>query len=258
LSSAEKAGGLESTPVQPGPQFMPSACRYCLIPLILALTGLSGAAHITDKLVVGIYAEAAAEGPPIRLLSSGMPLEVLRREGAFAEVRLADGVQGWVESRYVTDEKPAKAVLLETQTRLRALDTKLQALEARDLHADDGLARPAVPNLAPSAREAQLRQALVTAEARIVELERQLQGQPKAAAAQKQLETLQRQTQVALEVLADARGMALVKTGASTAQGFISRYELWIVAVAAAVLGMGLGVALIDYRIRRRCSGFQT
>ena len=225
---------------------------------LFAFTGLSGAAHITDKLVVGIYAEAGAGAPPIRLLSSGMPLDVLRHAAGFAEVRLADGTRGWVESRYVTDEKPAKAVLLETQTRLRVLDAKLQALEARGLVADDASARPVVPNLAPSAREAQLRQALATAEARIAELERQSQGQPGAAAAEKQLATLQRQTQVALQVLADARGMALVKNGAVAEQGLISRYQIWIVAVAAAVLGMGLGVALIDYRMRRRYSGLKT
>jgi len=237
---------------------MSSACRHVLILLMFALTGPLGAAHITDKLVVGIYAEAGVDAPPVRLLSSGMPLEVLRREGEFVEVRLADGVQGWVESRYVTDEKPAKAVLLETQTRLRALSDRLKALEASGVGASAAVARPVVPNLAPSAREAQLRQALVVAEDRILELERQFQDGPLgAASAQERLETLQRQAQVALQVLADARGMTLVKAGRATEQGLISRYRTWIIGVAAAVLGMGLGVALMDYRIRKRYSGFR-
>ena len=78
-----------------------------------------------------------------------------------------------------------------------------------------------------------------------------------AASAQERLETLQRQAQVALQVLADARGMTLVKAGRATEQGLISRYRTWIIGVAAAVLGMGLGVALMDYRIRKRYSGFR-
>ena len=236
---------------------MSLACRYFLILLMLALTVPSGAAHITDKLVVGMYAEAGVETPPIRLLSSGTSLEVLQRQGEFVDVRLADGVQGWVEARYVTEEKPAKAMLLETQTRLRALDARLQALKASGAIVDGAEVRPVAPNLAPSAREAQLRQALSIAETRILELEQQLRDQPRAAAAQEQLESLRRQTQVALQVLADARGMELVKAGPATEQGLISRHQTWIIGVAAMVLGFGIGVALIDYRIRKRYSGFR-
>ena len=237
---------------------MSTTCRYFLILLMLALAGPSGAAHITDKLVVGIYAEATSAAPPIRLLSSGVPLEVLRRQGEFTEVRLADGVQGWVEARYVTDEKPAKAVLLETQTRLRALDAELRELKAGGVTAGGTAARPlAVANLAPSAREAQLRQALGAAEARVAALEQQLQDQPRAAAAQERLEALQRQTQVALQVLAEARGMELVTAGPAAEEGLVGRYQVWIVAAAAAVLGFGIGVAFIDYRIRKRYSGFR-
>ena len=232
---------------------MSTACRYFLILLMLALAGPSGAAHITDKLVVGIYAEATSAAPPIRLLSSGVPLEVLRRQGEFTEVRLADGVQGWVEARYVTDEKPAKAVLLETQTRLRALDAELRERKAGGTAAQT----LSVPNLAPSAREAQLRQALGAAEARVAALEQQLQDQPRAAAAQERLEALQRQTQVALQVLAEARGMELVTAGPAAEEGLVGRYQVWIVAAAAAVLGFGIGVAFIDYRIRKRYSGFR-
>jgi SH3 domain protein len=234
---------------------MRSACRYVFVLLVLALVGPSGAAHITDKLVIGLYAQAGTEAAPIRLLSTGMSLEVLEREGEFVEVRLADGVKGWVEARYVTEEKPAKAILLETQTRLRALDARLRALKERGVSGDGTAAGSAVPNLAPSARETQLRQALGTAEARIVALEQELQEQPIEAAAQQQLKALQAQTQVALQVLADARGMQLVKAGPAVGQGLLSRYRIWIVGVAAMVLGFGIGVALVDYRIRKRYSG---
>ena len=39
-----------------------------LLPILLVLAGAAAAAHITDKLVVGIYAEPLAEGQPLQLL----------------------------------------------------------------------------------------------------------------------------------------------------------------------------------------------
>ena len=41
-----------------------------------------------------------------------------------------------MEAEYVTDEKPAKAMLLETQARLRQMGMQLAAL--REKQADDG------------------------------------------------------------------------------------------------------------------------
>lgn len=99
---------------------MPFAKRFLCIVLLLC-SGLSVAAHITDKLVVGLYPSPKAEGVPLNLLSSGTPLEVLKRQDGFAEVRLADDSKGWIEATYITEEKPAKAMLLETQARLRQM-----------------------------------------------------------------------------------------------------------------------------------------
>jgi SH3 domain protein len=224
--------------------------------LLTLLSAAAGAAHITDKLVVGIYADPGVDGSPLKLLSSGTPLEVLQRKDEFVEIRLADDVRGWVEARYVTDEKPAKAMLLETQTRLRALNSELEAL--RSSVSAEGVASPAsAANPAPSVREAQLRQALGVAESRILELEQQLQEQPLAAAAQQKLIELQGQVNVALKVLADAQGMVLSQIETDGEQGFLDRYLVWIIGLGAAVLGFGMGVALIDYRIRKRYGGFR-
>lgn len=228
--------------------------------ILLALTALMyaslpGAAHITDKLVVGLYAEPEARGTPLHLLSSGTPVEVLRREGKFAEVRMADDRTGWVEAEYVTDEKPAKAMLLETQARLRQMGMQLAAL--REKQADDGEPAAAPSVVPPSAREAQLRQSLSEAESRIAELEQRVAEQPVAAAAQRQLLELRDQVRQALQLLADAQGVALSEDETDEELGFLDRYLVWIIGLGAAVLGFGMGVALIDYRIRKRYGGFR-
>ena len=109
---------------------MPVA-KYFLYIVLLLCSGLTAAAHITDKLVVGLYPSPKAEGVPSNLLSSGTPLEVLKRQDGFAEVRLADDSTGWIEATYITEEKPAKAMLLETQARLRQMGLELAALREK-------------------------------------------------------------------------------------------------------------------------------
>ena len=109
----------------------------------LALATAARAAHITDKMAVGLY-DAPDDEPPRRVLTSGTPLEILDRGGRLCKVRLGDGDGGWLECRYITDEKPARAMLVEVQARAgrlwdqveelkRQLDAKQQRLQDLDL-----------------------------------------------------------------------------------------------------------------------------
>jgi SH3 domain protein len=104
--------------------------------LLIATTGLQ-AAHITDKLLVGFYEKPDESTQPERVLSSGTPLEVLKREGPFTQVRLSDRSVGWIKTDYVTNDKPAKAIVLELQAKtgdlqqqLKKKDQELKALRA--------------------------------------------------------------------------------------------------------------------------------
>jgi hypothetical protein len=230
-----------------------------LLGLLLSLAAaLAGAAHITDKLVVGLYPEPAAEGTPIQLLSSGTPLEVISRRAGFAEVRLADDTRGWVEAVYVTEEKPAKAVLLETQARLRQMGMELAAL--RERQADGGRAvagagAAGVASPSPTAVEVDLRGALAEAEARIAGLEKRLVAHTADSGAAERVAELEAAVQGALRLLAESQGMAL--DTASAEEGLVGRYLVWLVALLALALGFAAGVAFIDYRIRKRYGGFR-
>jgi hypothetical protein len=98
---------------------------------VLALTGLASlataaeGAYITDKLLAGLYAAPTRSEEPLKLLPSGTPLEILGHRGGFSRVRLTDHQTGWVESTYVTMEKPARVMLLEAQATAGELRTQL-------------------------------------------------------------------------------------------------------------------------------------
>ena len=96
----------------------------------LLLGGTAAATHVTDKLAVGLY-DAPGAAQPQRLLTSGTPVERLGRQGGDCRVRLGDGSQGWLECRYLTDEKPARAMLLEAQATAAGLRRELARARQR-------------------------------------------------------------------------------------------------------------------------------
>ncbi|MCB1722924.1 MAG: SH3 domain-containing protein [Chromatiaceae bacterium] len=226
-----------------------------LLATALLLAGAASAAHITDKLVVGVYPKPNAEGNPLRLIASGTPLDVLGGDGDFAEVRLADDTRGWVERRYVTEEKPANAMLLETQAKLRQMGLELAALRASRAESDG--AAPAPSDLPPSAREAQLQQTLDEAEQHIAELQGKLQQQAMDADLQQRLEMLQHSARTAVEQLAAAQGLTLQQAVPQPDQAFFDRYQSWIIGGGALLLGFAGGIAFVDFRIRKRYGGFR-
>lgn len=104
--------------------------KFLLIGLMLC-PSLLYSAHITDKLLAGMYATANAAEQPIQLLPSGTPLELIGEQKGFVKVQLVDGKTGWVEKRFLSEDKPANVRLLALQSKYRQLQEKLDQAEAQ-------------------------------------------------------------------------------------------------------------------------------
>ncbi len=106
--------------------------RVAVVTLLVAvLTAVpTMAAHITDRLAVGLYA-GAKDDEPERILTSGTPLEVLERGQRLCRVRMGNGFEGWLECQYLSDEKPARAMLVEAQARNGLLYKELEELKVQ-------------------------------------------------------------------------------------------------------------------------------
>jgi len=99
--------------------------------LLLLLPTLVEAAHITDKLLAGMYAKPSTVEQPVQLLPSGTPVELMGEQDGFVKVQLVDGKTGWVEKRFLSEEKPAKVRLLSLQSKYRQLQEKLDRAEEK-------------------------------------------------------------------------------------------------------------------------------
>jgi SH3 domain protein len=244
--------------------------------LLLAVSSIQ-AAYITDKLVAGLYKEAKVSDKPIKALNSGTPLEVVSRENGFVKVRTSDGVIGWVESTYLTDEKPARSILLDTQAKLSILQKKM-----------DKLSKPGDSDKLKAVEEiSSLQEKLAQSQGKVSQLEIQLKAarlsgdkldeskellereKQQLVADMQQENTLLKQQ---IKQVADILGMPAnipVSTeshtqmnGSETGQGaaalpaelgrVLSGTGLWISALVILILGFVGGYYFMHYRVRQR------
>jgi SH3 domain protein len=139
--------------------------------LIGLLISTAQAARITDKLLAGLYDEPDSTTAPIRVVPSDTPLERLDKQGDFTKVRLGDGTEGWVESRFITDEKPARIMLLELQVKNSELQQKLR--DANKELSALGQTTTETGNTQPDPEMAELKRQLADAKAEIDLLKRE-------------------------------------------------------------------------------------
>jgi SH3 domain protein len=64
-------------------------------------------AYVSDQLVLNVYAEQNQQGQRLATLHSGARVETLTTSADYTQVRLPDGITGWVKSSYLTTDEPA-------------------------------------------------------------------------------------------------------------------------------------------------------
>ena len=102
--------------------------------VLMAASGRAATAYVTDELVLNVYSEQNQQGQRLATLHSGANIETLATSGDYTEVRLGDGVTGWVKSTFLTTNVPATVrvkQLEEELDRSRATTPALAEAAAR-------------------------------------------------------------------------------------------------------------------------------
>ena len=133
---------------------------------MLPLTALAETAYVTDNLRLGLHQSADTSDRAFRMLDSGQALEVLYRDGNYANVQLPDGMQGFVKAAYLVSDKPARLIVAETIAERDALRDELNATK-------EALAEPAAAIAALESRRDELSASLAGAQAQVADLQQQ-------------------------------------------------------------------------------------
>ncbi len=239
--------------------------------------------YVTDRILLGVHAAADRDSELLQSVPSGTSLKVLAQENGFKQVMLPDGTRGWVDAAFLVSEQPAPAqydILLakhgKLEKELAALREKLKKTEKELQVRRDQVsnAKTSLQELkkklaqrqpvAAAADEQKLRQAeaeIETLKARIQSLEAAAKAPPAevpeqqadSAALQEELAQLRARIEFALRSL---QGEELPDAAAlSTPPGLPGWY--WGLLLLTLIGGIVGGIAIMDYRHRKRHGGFR-
>jgi len=205
---------------------------------LLLITQISVGAYITDKLLAGYYASPDLATEPLRALPAGTPMEVLEEKGKFSRIRLGDNSEGWVESRFISQEKPAKTMLLELQAKY--------ALLKRQAGSDDG-GLPVDPGAAPRTRtETKPKEKPTQAKQRDSQPPRHRSGQGEAA--DREVQQLRRENTLLRDRIQQ------IQDNASNQAATEKQQPPWFLPLImlGLLLSFVAGIAFKNYRIAKR------
>ena len=250
--------------------------RPALLALIL-LTPLgvrAETAYVSDGVSLGVHQEAALSSTIITLLPTGTALEILERKNGMVKVRLGNGTEGWVDSRYLSDNvSPAQtanaleAELTQTASELakaRELAAELEyqlnrekerakIMEADLLKAREQLENKSSNNASEVAASADAQRKLN----KVNEENRRLE---------KRVDELEEELEVAVDEAEENAALAVRRNSASRNDASlwarytaITQWELWEIMLLffGLLLAFALGGYVVDWEVRRRHGGFR-
>ena len=106
--------------------------RFFLLFALLFVTTASIAQqlYVTDKISIAVYPEADNKSTPIKKLPSGTLVKAidgkkLSDDARFVQIETKDGITGWIEAIYLTNEKPTQIEYLQLAAKFSAAEAKI-------------------------------------------------------------------------------------------------------------------------------------
>ena len=100
----------------------------CFCTIVLSVSAYAETQYVSDQMHLTFRSGPGGDRKIIKLLVSGQPLEVLQKEGEWAQVRRPNGKEGWVLHRYLTTAEPCDMVFERLSSKHATLTERADAL----------------------------------------------------------------------------------------------------------------------------------
>lgn len=110
--------------------------RILLLSLLLAAAAVNAepVRYITDQLEITLRSGQSTRHQILRMVTSGTPVEVMEQneESGYARVKMPDGTEGWVLSRYLDAQPSGRARLAKARDEMAELRNRLERLQTEN------------------------------------------------------------------------------------------------------------------------------
>jgi len=87
--------------------------------------------YITDKISIDVHSKPFSKGDLVKSLPTGTIVEALSKEKGYTQIRSQDDTEGWVESKFLSNEKPTQIDYLQLSAKYKAAQEKIHDYETR-------------------------------------------------------------------------------------------------------------------------------
>lgn len=85
--------------------------------------------YVSDRLVVSVRVGQNNTSDVLGYIQSDMPVDVLEEKGRYLKIKTENGLEGWVNSKYITSEKPDILIVNDLQDEINILQRRIEIFE---------------------------------------------------------------------------------------------------------------------------------
>jgi SH3 domain protein len=225
--------------------------RYILISILWLLTShvYAETIYVIDELKIGLHQDRTVDSPIIKLVPSGTALTVIERDNDLVHVQESEGVSGWINSKYVINEKPGKA-------RVNELEKEIELLKS-----GTGTNTASADSAAQKELEQQLNSERLKngdLQAQLADLKASIANIDSSDAFLADIETLKNENEQLRSQLQSSGIEAQTDTTNSIDSFSLGNWKQKTTAlIIVLIIGMVAGAFILDYLNRRRHGGFR-
>ncbi len=215
-----------------------------------AQTSQSQTVYVTDQIQVGLHTEKTLQSPIIKLIPSGAELELVKQETDLSYVRDSSGAGGWVDSSYISQFSSADPKVQEAEDRIRSLETSLN-------NARLGQTSEEIENLMQQLDEQSSRIEQLISENQ--SLNQQINASNSDSLYEKieQLSEENSQLESQLANILETAAQPADNQSSQPDDGLLTVKNILILSGVILLVGIGLGIYLMDFANRKRHGGFR-
>ncbi len=214
---------------------------------LLATFAQAETLYVIDELKIGLHESPSISSPILKLVPSGTELNVLESKDDLVKVKDPEGVNGWVNSKYLVSNKPGKAQVNELEKEIELLKSKTTMTSDTSEEEKDLAQQLNSERLKSGELQAQL----TDLKTRIASVDNSEQFLADIEQLKQENEQLQSQL--------ESSGIQ-VQTKSNSGNNTLSLHgwrEYLIAFCVVLLIGMVIGAFFLDYFNRRRHGGFR-
>jgi len=220
--------------------------------------------YITDSLLVGLHEEKSIDSAILKVVPTGTALEVINRDGDFVHVRDPMGVSGWISNSYLMSNNPNEnetTVAGAAQSKIRELEAELQNIRMQQAKPDqeniinsDEIAKLKIENekLKQQIKSDKLKSGEL--KANLAELRNKISQSGNGNKLSNEIQLL---TEKNIKLENEIKQLQKGENTEMSESDISNVFNPIIAAGVALLIGLLMGILLMDWRGRRRYGGLR-